>query len=170
MHDCRKPCQTGTISGAACVLVTYKRNNIVDKAIISTKGAVMKLGYVIIYTQDVVASVAFYEKAFQLTRRFVHESKQYAEMETGATALAFVCDDLAAVNVPHPYRKNSRGDAAAGIEIALTTPDIETAYQHAVTNGATSVLAPLTKPWGQTIAYVLDNNGVLVELATPMGE
>jgi lactoylglutathione lyase len=130
----------------------------------------MKLGYVIIYTQDVVASVAFYEKAFGLTRRFVHESNQYAEMETGATALAFVCDELAAVNVPAQYRKNRRGEAPAGIEIALTTADIAAAYEHAVANGAASVLAPITKPWGQTIAYVLDNNGVLVELATPMGE
>jgi hypothetical protein len=25
------------------------------------------------------------------------------------------------------------------------------------------------KPWGQTVAYLRDINGVLVELATPMG-
>jgi lactoylglutathione lyase len=24
-------------------------------------------------------------------------------------------------------------------------------------------------PWGQTVAYVRDNNGFLVELCTPMG-
>ena len=50
----------------------------------------MKLGYVIVYVADVAATVAFYERAFSLKRRFVHESGQYAEMETGATALAFV--------------------------------------------------------------------------------
>src|SRR5215472_6973224 len=54
----------------------------------------MKLGYVIIYVPDVAATVAFYERAFGVTRRFAHESGQYAEMETGATALAFAAEEL----------------------------------------------------------------------------
>ena len=38
---------------------------------------------------DEARSVAFYEDAFGLTRRFVHEAGMYAEMDTGATTLAF---------------------------------------------------------------------------------
>jgi catechol 2,3-dioxygenase-like lactoylglutathione lyase family enzyme len=34
----------------------------------------MKLGYAIIYVPDVPASVEFFENAFGLKRRFVHES------------------------------------------------------------------------------------------------
>ena len=34
--------------------------------------------------------------------------------------------------------------------------------------GATAEAAPETKPWGQTVAYVRDNRGFLVELCTPM--
>ena len=49
----------------------------------------MQLGYVILYVPDVTAAVSFYEAAFGLSPRFIHESGQYAEMETGATALAF---------------------------------------------------------------------------------
>ena len=55
----------------------------------------MKLGYTIIYVADVLATVAFYEKAFGLARRFVHESNLYAEMETGSTALAFAGEAFA---------------------------------------------------------------------------
>jgi len=128
----------------------------------------MKLGYVIIYTADVGATVDFYEKAFGLQRRFVHESGQYAEMETGATALAFVGDELAATNVPS-FRKNSPGETPAGVEVVLVSEDIEQRYQHAIANGATAVTEPATKPWGQVVGYVRDNNGVLVELASPMG-
>lgn len=128
----------------------------------------MKLGYVIIYTADVGATVDFYEKAFGLQRRFVHESGQYAEMETGATALAFVSDELAATNVPS-FRKNSTGETPAGVEVVLVSEEIEKTYQHAVTNGAIAVKEPAVKPWGQVVGYVRDNNGVLVELATPMG-
>lgn len=128
----------------------------------------MQLGYVIVYTSAVEASVAFYEAAFGLTRRFVHESGQYAEMETGSTVLAFADDELGQSNVS-AYRKNVRGQEPAGIELVLVTPALRDAYERAIGAGATSVAEPQTKPWGQDVAYVLDNNGVLVELATPMG-
>ena len=35
--------------------------------------------------------------------------------------------------------------------------------------GARLVQAPEQMPWGQTVAYVADINGALVELCTPMG-
>ena len=129
----------------------------------------MKLGYVIVYTKDVLHSVEFYEKAFGLKRRFVHESSQYAEMETGATALAFVSDELATSNLSVDYRKNQLDGTPAGIEVALVSEDVDAAYKHAVANGAKSIKEPVTKPWGQVVGYVLDNNGVLIELASPMG-
>ena len=44
----------------------------------------MKLGYTILYVSDVEKTVAFYEAAFGLTRRFIHEGG-YAEMDTGET-------------------------------------------------------------------------------------
>jgi len=47
--------------------------------------------------------------------------------------------------------------------------EIDAAYEHAVANGARPHQAPASKPWGQNISYVLDNNGMRVELATPMG-
>ncbi len=34
----------------------------------------MQLGYVIVYVQDVANSLAFFETAFRLKRRFLHES------------------------------------------------------------------------------------------------
>lgn len=43
----------------------------------------MKLGYTIAYVSDVAESIAFYEHAFGLKRRFIHESGQYGELETG---------------------------------------------------------------------------------------
>jgi uncharacterized glyoxalase superfamily protein PhnB len=129
----------------------------------------MQLGYVIVYTEKVDESVAFYENAFGLRRRFVHESGKYAEMETGESTLAFLADELAALNVPVRYRKNASGEGPAGIEIVLVSRDVENAYRHAVENGAVPVQSPIEKPWGQVVGYVRDNNGVIVELATPMG-
>ena len=52
----------------------------------------LTLGYVILYVQDVAASLTFYEKAFGLARRFFHndQGKAYGELDTGDTRLSFV--------------------------------------------------------------------------------
>jgi hypothetical protein len=38
-----------------------------------------------------------------------------------------------------------------------------------VAAGALPAAEPVRKPWGQTVAYVRDLDGFLVELCTPMG-
>jgi catechol 2,3-dioxygenase-like lactoylglutathione lyase family enzyme len=125
----------------------------------------IKLGYVILYVPDVAQSVAFYEKAFGLASRFIHESGQYAEMETGATALAFASEDMAAAN-GHTFRRNRLEDQAAGAEVALVTDDVRQGFTRAVAAGAVAVLQPTEKPWGQVVSYVRDPNGFLVEICS----
>jgi uncharacterized glyoxalase superfamily protein PhnB len=49
-----------------------------------------------------------------------------------------------------------------------TTPDVPVLFKRAVNAGATTVSEPATKPWGQTVAYLRDNSGHLVELCTPL--
>ena len=128
------------------------------------------LGYVILYVNDVAASLAFYEKAFGLTRRFFHDDngKAYGELETGATRLAFASVALATEHLKQPVVAAAPNQAPLGVEIALTTPDVPALFERAVKAGATAVSAPATKPWGQTVAYVCDNCGFLVELCTPV--
>jgi lactoylglutathione lyase len=122
----------------------------------------MRFGYTILYVRDVEASVEFYERAFGLERRLLHESGQYAEMETGATALAFAAHELAAESV-----RELADRELAGFEICLVTEDVEDAYGRAVAAGALAVSAPEEKPWGQRTAYVRDPDGTLVEIASP---
>lgn len=105
----------------------------------------MKLGYTILYVPDVLAAVEFYERAFSLKRRFVHDSGQYAEMETGDTALGFAAEVLAEANGV-AIRPNTPRDLAAGIEICLVTDGPEAAYEHAVASGALPVRSVEMKP------------------------
>ena len=127
----------------------------------------MKLGYAILYVKDVPRSVAFYEDAFGLSRRFVHEAGMYAEMDTGATVLSFAANGLAKSNLPCGFRENSPSDVPAGFEIAFTTDDVPAAYHRAISAGATAIAAPTTKPWGQIVAFVRDKDGIVVELCSP---
>ena len=127
----------------------------------------MRFGYTIIYTDDVESSIAFFEKAFGIARRFVHESG-YGELETGATTLAFASHELGNLNVPNGYVK-ANGGLPLGIEIALVVENVAQVFDEAVCAGATNIKEPVQKPWGQTVAYVRCPDGVLVEICSPIG-
>jgi uncharacterized glyoxalase superfamily protein PhnB len=130
----------------------------------------VSLGYVILYVKDVPASLAFYEEAFGLSRRFFNDDngKAYGELETGAACLAFASFELANEHLKQEFVTASLNKAPLGVEFALVTPDVAASYARAVKAGATSVSEPATKPWGQTVAYLRDNAGHLVELCTPL--
>jgi catechol 2,3-dioxygenase-like lactoylglutathione lyase family enzyme len=128
----------------------------------------MKLRYTIIYVADVPKTVAFYEAAFGLTQRFIHESNLYGEMETGETILAFAGTEAAEMNGLAILPNTLNGPAAAW-EICFVTDDVSTAYKKALSAGCQPVSGPSEKPWGQTVSYVRDLDGCIVEIASPIG-
>jgi catechol 2,3-dioxygenase-like lactoylglutathione lyase family enzyme len=131
--------------------------------------AALRFGYTILYVADVAASLDFYERALGQRRRFVHESGQYAELDTGPTTLALAAHELAAANVPGLYRPERRTSAQPTFEVCFVTDDVQGSFERAVSEGATEVTPPQTKPWGQDVAYVRDPDGNLVEIASPAG-
>ena len=131
--------------------------------------AAPRFGYTILYVSDVAASLDFYERALGQRRRFVHESGQYAELDTGPTALAVAAHELAAANVPGLYRPERRMGAQPTFEVCFVTDDVQAAFDRATAAGAEAVTAPQTKPWGQDVAYIRDPDGNLVEIASPAG-
>lgn len=128
------------------------------------------LGYVILYVEDVKSTLGFYEEAFGLSTRFFNDDngKAYGELETGAARLAFASVALAKTHVSQDVFMPSPDQPPLGFEIALVTADVAGLYQSALKAGATVASEPETKPWGQTVAYVRDKNGYLVELCSPM--
>ena len=128
----------------------------------------MKFGYTIVYVPDVAASLAFFEKAFGIERRFLHESGMYGELATGDTTLSFAAHSLGDMNFPGGHVAAHESPRPLGMEIALVTPDVATAHAAAMAAGAKELAAPQAKPWGQTVSYVRCPDGTLVELCTPM--
>jgi lactoylglutathione lyase len=125
----------------------------------------MQLAYTILYVDDVPASLAFYERAFGLARRFLHDSGDYAELDTGGTTLSLSARRLLRQMGKHPA---APVPGAPSFEIAFSTGDVAAAYARALDAGARAVQPPQAMPWGQTVAYVEDPEGFLVELCTPM--
>jgi len=129
----------------------------------------MKLGYTIIYVPNVAASLTFFEDAFGLSRRFLHESGDYGELETGETTLAFASHELGNTNFPAGFVAASDSNKPLGVEIALVTPSVVEAHAKALGAGATELKEPETKPWGQVVSYVRCPDGTLVEICSPVG-
>jgi lactoylglutathione lyase len=143
--------------------------------VVQSQGKVMStpsvsLGYVILCVKDVGASLDFYEKAFGLKRRFFNEDqgKAYGELETGAACLAFANLEMAKSSVGQELIMPSLDRQSLGMEFALVTADVDALFKQAVNAGAIEVRKPEAKPWGQTVAYVRDKDGHLVELCTPI--
>jgi lactoylglutathione lyase len=124
----------------------------------------IKLGYVIAYVQSVPKTIQFYEKAFGLSIRRTHEDC-YGEMETGSATLSFY-DENFAKDTSCEFIPNRLNNNPAGIEIAFIVDDVQNAFDHAIKNGAIIVKEPIEKPWGQTVAYIKDINGILIELCS----
>lgn len=128
----------------------------------------MKFGYTIVYVPDVAASLTFFEQAFGFSRRFLHESGTYGELESGATNLAFAAHELAAMNFTTGHVAAHSSPQPLGIELGLVTDDVPAAHAKALAHGASELSAPSAKPWGQTVSYLRCPDGTLVELCTPI--
>lgn len=128
----------------------------------------MKFGYTVIWVEDVVKTVEFYEKAFGLVRRTLQDRGQFiwAEIETGNTTLAFSSSSEAQKLFPGGFHANDATQPPALIEISFITPDVGSAYMKAIGAGAKALDAPKAQHGGQTIARVRDPNGVLVSLVS----
>jgi lactoylglutathione lyase len=122
--------------------------------------------YTIFYVESVAATMQFYEQAFGLTKAFLHEAGDYGEMTTGQTKLAFSSRELMRSLGKNPSIADPKSPS---FEIAFETDDVEASLNRAVKAGAIFVMGPTLQPWGQTISYVSDLNGFLVEICSPVG-
>lgn len=133
---------------------------------LGTKQTPVTLGGVILYTPDVTAKVAFYEQAFGLETASRAPGDVYVQMK-GAVPLAFSKESFVETMLPLAPRPSRPTEAPAAAELMLVFVDVKAAFERAVKAGAAPLVAPVTKPWGQVVAYVRDLDGALVELCTP---
>lgn len=130
--------------------------------------ATVTFRWTIAYVEDVTRSTDFYSRAFGLPVRFTDPAGQFAEMDTGATILAFATHDLARSNLPEGYTGHDPSRPPLAVELAFVTDDVPGTVAAALAAGARQVTEPAMKPWGQTVAYVRDPDGVLIEIASAM--
>ncbi len=130
----------------------------------------IKFAYTILYVKDVTKAITFYEKAFGFKRKFVTPENDYGELLVGETTLSFAAITLANTNIKDGFIESSLANKPFGFEIGFTTDNVAETIKAAINAGGTITETPKTKPWGQTVAYIRDLDGFLVEICSPMGE
>lgn len=128
----------------------------------------LRLGWVIAYVDEPAIAAEFYERAFGLRTQLRSPDGTYAQMDTGATKLAFAAYTLGEHNFAGGVRRAPSEGQPPNIEITLVAEDVDGAFERALDAGCAPLAAPQDKPHGQRVGYVRDPFGTLVELATPL--
>ncbi|MFN0200318.1 MAG: VOC family protein [Bacteroidia bacterium] len=128
----------------------------------------VKFGYTILYVSDVTKSIEFYEKSFGFTRKFITDENDYGELQTGQTSISFASTELASSNLKNGFIKSDISQKPFATELGLVTENVSEVVALALNNGATILEEPIEKPWGQTVAYIRDLDGFLIEICTPI--
>ncbi len=125
--------------------------------------------YTIIYVSSVEETLDFYRKAFGFETKMILDSKEWGELETGDTTLAFATHEMGRINLDDKYQKADIHALPFGIELSFITDDVRAAFDKAVAAGAIPLREPAEKPWGQTVSYVRSIDGTVIEIATQVG-
>jgi|TARA_B110000114_G_scaffold174957_1_gene204024 uncharacterized glyoxalase superfamily protein PhnB len=128
----------------------------------------MKYAYTIIYVENVTETIEFYKRVFGFVQKFVTPENDYGELISGETTIAFASIELGNSNFKQRFEKINKSKDPVGVEMAFTTKNIETDFKKAIEEGAIEFESLVEKPWGQKVGYVLDNNGFLIEICTPI--
>ena len=118
----------------------------------------MRYAATIVYVPDVRAALTFYRDAFGLQEGFVAPDDSYGTLTGDGGQLQFAARHMAPEEPGEP----------AGFEVWIEADDVPAAFAAAQAAGAEPLVEPTQKPWGQTIAYVRDPSGILIEIGEPV--
>lgn len=130
----------------------------------------IKFQYTILYVQDVTKAIEFYENSFGFERKFISPDNDYGELSTGETTISFASKELALSNLKNGFIESDLSKKPFAIELGFATNEVEKYIENSLKHGAKIEQEPKQKPWGQTVAYIRDIDGFLIEICTPMNE
>lgn len=118
--------------------------------------------YVILYVEDFDKTMHFYKGILGLTIKMQQGS--YVEFDTGATTLSIntresVREEIGLVVVDSPT-------ASQTFEIGFVVVDVAATIEMLRDQDVVIVKEPVTKPWGQIVAYVADPDGHYIEICS----
>ena len=94
----------------------------------------IQYAYTILYVNDVNESIDFYCKAFGFSQKLLTPEKDYGEINSGSTTLAFANIELGNSNFKNGFLKSNIEEKPFGMELAFTTQNVEDVMGKALEN------------------------------------
>ncbi|MFJ8526829.1 VOC family protein [Bacillus sp. NPDC094106] len=124
----------------------------------------LNMRYIILYVENYEECLQFYKDILQLPIKGEHGT--YIEFDTGATILAMNSREdvreLTGLSIPNGTSESSN------FEIGFVVEDVNETISRFREQGVKVLVEPITKPWGQTIAYVSDPDGNYIEICSSL--
>ena len=119
-----------------------------------------------IFVEDMGKMIRFYRDVLGFEIKEGEDTSNVYLVKDGTLFLLYERKDFEKMTSrKYQYVKGLNGHS----EIALyvdTFEEVDAEYARAVENGAVSVLAPETEPWGQRTCYIADPEGNLIEIGS----
>ncbi|PEY29076.1 glyoxalase [Bacillus cereus] len=124
----------------------------------------LKMKYMILYVEKYDECLRFYKELLRLPIKGEHGT--YIEFDTGETILAMNSREdvreLTGLSIP-----NGRSESV-NFELGFVVEDVNETISRLREQGVKVLVEPITKPWGQTIAYVSDPDGNYIEICSSL--
>jgi len=118
---------------------------------------VERIGYVILYVEDLVVSVGFYRDVVGLAYKFTDAG--YAEFEAGGVRFALYERRRA------EWLTGRTVVPGAGGEVVVMVDDVDAWADRLAARGVEVLSGPADRPWGHRTMHVADPDGFVVEFA-----
>ncbi len=128
----------------------------------------IQYAYTILYVKEVAQTMEFYQKAFGFEQKMLTPEKDYGEVVSGSTTLAFASLELGNANFKKGFAESKLDMPPFGLELAFTTSEVDELMNQAIAHGAVLLEPSVLKPWGQKVGYLRDINGFILEICTPI--
>ena len=119
-----------------------------------------------IFVEDMAAMIRFYRDVLGFEIKESEDTSNVYLVKDGTLFLFYGRKDFEKMTSrKYEYVKGMNGH----FELALyvdTFDEVDAVYDRVIKQGATSVLAPTTEPWGQRTCYIADPEGNLVEIGS----
>ena len=116
--------------------------------------------------EDMATMIRFYRDVLGFEIKETEDTSNVYLVKDGTLFLLYGRKDFESMTSrKYDYVKGLNGH----FELALyvdTFDEVDAVYERVISQGATSVLAPTTEPWGQRTCYIADPEGNLIEIGS----
>lgn len=122
------------------------------------------MNYIILYVNDFDKTLYFYKTILGLQIKMQQDT--YVEFDTGSTTLSF--NTRKSVKEEIGLYVPIQTASSQTFEIGFVVDDVFSTIENLRNQGIPIIKEPVTKPWGQVVAYISDPDGHYIEICSSM--